>query len=105
MHWTRYATFGALALVGTIGAIDSALSGQWDSFVLFVLVFLLILPLTTSLDRSRRLVLLRNDLADWVDHRSATTGEPPGAVVDRAVARHRERIEAQPEPTGSSDDD
>lgn len=104
MHWTRYATFGALALVGTIGAIDAALDSQWDVFVLFVLVVLLVLPLATSLDRSRRLVLLRNDLADWVGQRSATTGEPLGAVVDRAVARHRERIEGQGAETADADD-
>jgi hypothetical protein len=103
MHWTRYATLTALALVGTIGAIDSALEGEWDSVILFVLVIVLTLPLLTSLDRSRRLVLLRTDLARWVDHRSATTGEPPGAVVDRAVARHRERIEALAAQPGSRD--
>lgn len=105
MHWTRYATLGALAVVSVIGAIDSALTDEWDHFVLFVLVFLLALPLATSLDRSRRLVLLRNDLDDWVAIRSATTGEPPGAIVDRAVARHRERLEPPGHESRAPDDD
>lgn len=96
MHWTRYATLGALAVVSAIGVIDSVLTDEWDHVFLFVLVFLLILPLTTSLDRSRRLVLLRNDLDDWVRLRSDTTGEPPGAIIDRAVARHRDQVEPLP---------
>lgn len=98
MHWTRYATLAAVGLVSTIGAVDAAMSAEWDHVVLFVLVLLLVLPLSTSLDRNRRIFLVRRDLADWVTHRSATTGEPAGAVIDRAVARHREHIEPETRP-------
>lgn len=104
MHWTRYATLGALTLVSAIGAVDSVVSGEWDHFVLFVVAALLVLPLATSLDRSRRLVLLRNDLDDWVGIRSATTGEPPGAILDRAVARHREQLEPPERQPRAPDD-
>lgn len=105
MHWTRYATLGGLALVSVIGAIDSALTDDWDHVFLFVLVVLLVLPLATSLDRNRRLILLRNDLDDWVRLRSSTTGEPPGAIVDRAVSNHRDRLDPPGGQTARSVED
>lgn len=102
MHWTLRANLGALALVTTIGAVDSVVAGHWDVAALFTVALLLVVPLATGLDRSRRLVLVRDDLASWLARRSATTGEPLGAIADRAVARHREALEAAPsrEPDG-----
>lgn len=94
MQWTRLASTGALALVGVIGAIDAAVSNQWDLFVLFVAVVLLTVPLAASVDRSRRPVRLRRDLAAWAELRAEATGEPAGAIVDRAVAAQRDRVEA-----------
>lgn len=94
MHWTLRANIGAMALVTTIGTIDAVVSARWDLAVLFLIALLLVLPLATGLSRGRRLVLVREDLARWLVRRSATTGEPLGAVADRAVAQHRDALEA-----------
>lgn len=102
MHWTTRANLTAMAIVTIIGALDAARSGQNDLLAVFVVLLILEVPLLTGLDRRRRVVLLRRDLADWVDHRSSTTGEPAGAIADRAVARHRDSLEDGREPAASA---
>jgi hypothetical protein len=48
----------------------------------------------------RPCIELRPDLADWTARTAAGTGEEETSLVDRAVARHRAALDAEPEPDG-----
>lgn len=93
MSTTRTATLAGLALVTAIGSIDAARDAQWDLFGVLVLIGLLTLTLVPGLPRGRHGTSLRADLARWVQQRGDTTGEPTRAIVDRAVADLRDRVE------------
>lgn len=43
--------------------------------------------------RGRAPVALRPDLARWVAHTTAATGEPPERLVDRAVSTYRAQLD------------
>ena len=79
-----------LALVVTgIGAVDAAVSSEWDLLVVLGLLAVLHLVLLTRILGGRREVPLRGDLVLWLRERSAVSGEPVEVLADRAVATYR----------------
>ena len=57
---------------------------------LLLLMFVVVLRPASS---QRGAVRLRSDLVEWLQQRSAATGETPEAVADRAVAAYRTSLE------------
>lgn len=85
-----------LALVVTaVGLLDSALSSEWDLFVVFALLALLELALWARHRGNRRSVTLRPDLERWLEERSERVGEPFDDLIDRAVAHYKHGLYAE----------
>lgn len=81
----------ALALLAAVvGAVDGAVGGEWDLFVLFVAIAVLLVGAAAATRSSRPTVTLRRDLHRWLADEAAVTGEPIERLVDRAVAARRE---------------
>jgi hypothetical protein len=75
----------AISIAGTVAAVRADSAGL---AVLFAVTGLLAAaPLVRP--RSRRSVVLREDLAAWLDQVSVTTGEPFQEVLDRSVSWYR----------------
>jgi len=80
-----------MVIVTVIGAIDAAIGGEWDLFVLFTLGLALSLALVARLESRRPAIPIRRDLVVWLRDRAEVSGEPLAAVADRALAAYRER--------------
>jgi len=72
-----------------IGLIDAAVGGEWDLFVVMAIAFAGVVAVYGRASWHRPAVPLRADLTSWLRERSAATGEPMGAVADRAVATYQ----------------
>jgi hypothetical protein len=79
----------AAASVATVGTIAACIEGNLDLAVVFVVLVALHVGLLYALSGPRRLLTVRLDLARWVEHRAATTGESVDHVLDRCVASYR----------------
>ena len=75
-----------LALLAIAGVVDAARDGHTQLAVLFGVLAVGVIGLTVGQARSRS-VVLRRDLASWVERTSAVTGETPDELTNRAVAR------------------
>ena len=73
-------------VVCCVGAVDAAISAEWDLLAIFVLTSLVQATLLVRWMVNRVPVSLRPDLARWVEQRSERSGEPIDDIVDRAVA-------------------
>ena len=83
----------SLGLVG-VGAIDAAISGQWDVLVILLVAAVPLAALALLGARGRVPTTLRADLHRALARRAALDGEPVDSLLDRAVAfelRMRER--------------
>jgi hypothetical protein len=87
----------SLAVIAVVGCVDAA---RHDDTGLAVLFGILAVGLATlTLGQARRGgIVLRRDLATWVERTSAVTGETPDELTSRAVSRLRAGF------TGPSDD-
>ncbi|MFQ5948583.1 MAG: hypothetical protein ACE5KX_06970 [Acidimicrobiia bacterium] len=81
--------------VALIGAIDAAVSREWDLFVVFILALALQVVLVLRLQAARPAVPLRGDLVRWLRERAAATGEPLEQLADRAVATYRADLQGE----------
>ena len=77
------------ALATLVGAVDAAIGGEGDLFVVFVVALALQVVLLVRLNVGRPSVPLRIDLVRWLRERAAATGEPMDQIADRAVATYR----------------
>jgi hypothetical protein len=91
----------ALALVATagVGLVDAIRDGRGDAAVLFGLI-LVGVGLLAGLRASSTPIVLRRDLAAWIERTSATTGETPAALTNRAVSRLRADVGDRPRDDG-----
>jgi hypothetical protein len=76
--------------VASVGALDAARGGIDDLIAVFVIVAALqaMLFFVLRLGR-RRQVAVRSDLAEWLEERSAITGETVERIADRCIAQYR----------------
>lgn len=81
----------SLVVVSGIGVADAAISREWDLLVVLAGALVLSLSLVTRMEARRPAIPIRRDLVAWLQERSAVSGEPIGALVDRALAAYRER--------------
>ena len=76
----------SLMLLAIAGLVDAARHDHTGLAVLFGVLVLGVAGITTGQARSRA-VVLRRDLAAWVDRTSAMTGETPDELTNQAVSR------------------
>jgi hypothetical protein len=72
-----------------VGGLDAGRSGAWDLVAIFAALVVGLVALLARTSLQRPLVPLRADLVRWMGQRAAISGEPTGAVADRAVAAYR----------------
>ncbi len=77
------------AIVAAVGLVDAVVSGEDDFIVVFGAMLLLLVALLLRTQTARVRITLRSDLVAWLRRRSASSGEPMEAIVDRAVAAYR----------------
>jgi hypothetical protein len=83
-------------IVSAVGAIDAIRSGEFDLLaVLLALVLVFAVLLASGCARTGWRV--RADLARWVEHRAALTGENTEQVTNRALAAYRSALEPPPD--------
>jgi hypothetical protein len=78
-------------VVAVVGAIDAAISSEWDLFVLFMIISGVVLALGLRLESRRPAVPIRRDLVRWLYDRALVSGEPMSVVTDRAIATFQDR--------------
>lgn len=81
-----------ILVVSAVGALDALIGREWDLLVVFVFSMSLQLLLWLRERANRTPVTLRPDLARWLEHHSARTGEPFDDVLDRAVAWYHQGL-------------
>lgn len=86
-----------LAVIAVVGCIDAAGDDHTGLAVLFGILAVGVIGLVLGEVR-RGAIVLRPDLATWVERTSAVTGETPDELTSRAVSRLRAGF------TGTSDD-
>lgn len=77
------------SVVAVVGAFDAYIGGEWDFFVIFVIISLLLLVVWLRQRAPRVPMTVRSDLAQWLQHRADTSGEPIEDIVDRALSTYR----------------
>ena len=89
---TNRAVLALTVAVAVVGAVDAAVSIDWDLFVVFVLIGLLQLVLLLRLSGRRPALSVRADLVRWLRDRAASEGESTERIVDRAVSAYRDGL-------------
>ena len=87
----------AVAVILAIGIVETARSGDIGLLGLLVVAELIVIGLASSI-RRRPPVVLRPDLAAWLETTASIGGEPTADLADRAVSAYRT------ESTGVRDD-
>src|SRR5262245_37735560 len=77
-----------LAVIAVVGCVDAARDDHTGPAVLFGILAVGLIGLVLGETR-RGGIVLRPDLATWVEHTSAVTGETPDELTSRAVSRLR----------------
>lgn len=78
-------------VVTAVGAVDAAIGGEWDLFVLFVVALGTATALVLRLESRRPAIPIRRDLVAWLRDRSSISGESLSAVADRAISTYADR--------------
>jgi hypothetical protein len=78
----------SLAVLAIVGLVDAARDDHTGLAVLFAVLAVGVAGLTLG-EARRGGVVLRPDLATWVERTSAVTGETPDELTSRAVSRLR----------------
>jgi len=86
-----------LAVIAVVGCVDAARDDHTGLAVLFGILAVGVVALVVS-EARRGTIVLRRDLATWVERTSAVTGETPDELTSRAVSRLRAGF------AGTSDD-
>jgi hypothetical protein len=81
----------AAVVVAMVGAIDAAIGGEWDLFVLFIMSLVIGIVLILRFESKRPAIPVRRDLVAWLRDRAAISGEPMSSVTDRAIATFSDR--------------
>ena len=77
-----------LAVIAVVGCIDAARDDNTALAILFGILAVGIVGLVLG-EARRGSIVLRPDLATWVERTSAVTGETPDELTSRAVSRLR----------------
>jgi hypothetical protein len=77
-----------LAVIAVVGCVDAARDDHTVLAVLFGILAVGIVGLALG-EARRGGIVLRADLATWVERTSAVTGETPDELTSRAVSRLR----------------
>ena len=85
---TMLASGLSLAVIAVVGCVDAARDDHTGFAVLFGILAVGIGALTLG-EARRGGIVLRPDLATWVERTSAVTGETPDELTSRAVSRLR----------------
>jgi hypothetical protein len=86
----------SLAVIAVVGCVDAARHDHTTLAVLFGILAVGLVTLTLGGARHSAIVL-RRDLATWVERTSAVTGETPDELTSRAVSRLRAGFAATPD--------
>jgi hypothetical protein len=78
----------SLAVIAIVGCVDTARNDHTGLAVLFGILAVGLATLTLG-EARRGSIVLRRDLATWVERTSAVTGETPDELTSRAVSRLR----------------
>jgi hypothetical protein len=81
-------------VVSIVGAIDAAISSEWDLFVLFLIIAGVTSILGIRLESRRPAIPIRRDLVHWLGNRAAASGESMSVVTDRAISTFADRYGA-----------
>ena len=84
-------------VTAAVGAFDAFVGGEWDFFVIFSAIGLLLLVLWLRQRADRVPMTVRPDLARWLENRSQVSGEPVEDITDRALAAYRSGLVSQDE--------
>ena len=87
----------SLAVIAIVGCVDADRAEHTGLAILFGILTVGVVALTAG-EARRSSIVLRPDLASWVERTSAVTGESPDELTSRAVSRLRAGF------TGTSDD-
>ena len=87
-RWIVLVSGVTLVVVAVVGCIDATRSDDVSLAILFGILAVGVAGLALLEQRSSG-VVLRHDLATWVDRTSAVTGETPDELTSRAVSRLR----------------
>ncbi|GGS28730.1 hypothetical protein [Actinokineospora fastidiosa] len=101
----RYRITAAMApalFVTGIGLVEVVRQRDWDLVTILAAVLVAQIAALAAGWGGRQPASLRADLAVWLHDHAASTGEPAGRIVDRAVADHRAAMEAAPSTAGKS---
>jgi len=80
----------ATLTVAIVGAVDAGRDRDGDLLVVFLFVAALqLVVLVAGRPRDRQAVLVRRDLADWLDEQAQRTGDTVDQIVDRMTAQYR----------------
>lgn len=80
----------ATLTVAIVGAVDAGRDRDGDLLVVFLFVTALqLVVLVAGRPRDRQAVLVRRDLADWLDEQAQHTGDTVDQIVDRMTAQYR----------------
>ena len=85
-----------VVVVAVVGLADSSVQGDWDVFVLFAAIAVVVTVLLLRTFAGRVAISLRRDLVEWLDERAVAGGEPPERVADRAVSAYRAGLSVDP---------
>jgi hypothetical protein len=83
-------------LLAAVATIDAALGRHWDLVALEGVVVVLLAMVLAGSRWGRPAVPVRSDLVRWLRRRAVETGEPVGAIADRAVATYRREVADPP---------
>jgi hypothetical protein len=85
-----------LFVIAGVGCVDAARGDDDGLAILFGVLAVGVATLTLAASR-RGGVVLRRDLATWVERTSAVTGESPDELTSRAVSRLRAGFSPNPD--------
>jgi hypothetical protein len=78
----------AIAVIAPVGIVEAWRIGSAGLVGLFAAIELLVVGVVVSL-RSRAPIVVRGDLAAWLDTTSAITGETASVLANRALSSYR----------------
>ena len=86
---SRLLTIATLT-VAVVGAVDAGRDRDGDLLVVFLFIAALqLVVLVGGRPRDRQAVLVRRDLADWMDEQAQRTGDTVDQIVDRMATQYR----------------
>ena len=77
-----------VALIAAVGAVEAARIGEGGLLGLLIVIDVVVIGVLLSL-RVSGPVMVRSDLATWLESTSSVTGETTSALANRALSAYR----------------